>query len=204
MGVERALEIYRDSCDRLCGRVWSLKGTGRACILTPAANAEYARKLLDSCDSALVADSAASLIKDIEMSVETIIVTDLDGGFDCVGRVASRSRLVAVHVHGDNTWLIPFIKDIPPWPTVIVTSQVPAPQGYPILAPFGFTDADRAFLLGLVMGYEELVVPWSFRPARKSWSISHQKATKLRVALSLIEEYASYFGYTCRKLTLSK
>jgi len=199
LGVERALEVHGDSCDMLCETVWDLKGSGRACILTPAVSVSYAERLLDSCDSVIIADSAASIIEGLESRVYSVMVTDLDGGFNGIRRVAGRSRLVAVHVHGDNTWLLPFLKDIPPWPRIVVTSQVPAPQGYPILAPFGFTDADRAFLLGLLMGYEELLAPWSFRPARKIWGTPHQKVAKLRVALSLVEEYANYFGYSCRK-----
>jgi uncharacterized Rossmann fold enzyme len=156
--------------------------------------------LLDSCDLVIVADSAASLIEDLENVKDIVLITDLDGGFNNIERVAGRSRLVAVHAHGDNIWLLPFLKDIPPWPVIVLTSQVPAPQGYPIIAPFGFTDADRAFLLGLVMGYEELVVPWSLEPAQKRWSSSQQKYIKIKVALSIIEEYARYFGYTCRRV----
>jgi len=152
---------------------------------------------LDSCDALLIADSAAGIVEDFNLGVSDIVLTtDLDGGFTPLGKVAGMSKLVAVHAHGDNPWLLSFIKNIP-IERVIVTSQVPLPQGYPVLAPFGFTDADRAFLLGLVMGYEELVVPWSYTPSPKRWSIPSQKEAKIRVSLSLMRIYAETFGYRC-------
>ncbi len=163
-------------------------------MVTPGGEPELA---LEGCDVLVIADSAVRGITGIP-SGALVMVTDLDAGYEAMLRLPAY-RAVLIHAHGDNKWLhgvAPALKQASHG-NYVVTGQVEVAPGTPALAPFGFTDADRAFLLAAALEASAIELSWRPTPVLKPWSDPAVKALKMSLALRLIESYAQSLGYEC-------
>ncbi|MEB2837302.1 MAG: hypothetical protein GSR80_000512 [Desulfurococcales archaeon] len=202
-GYPRHREVYSASlaaqlvdprCEGLCRGLWILHDAlrhSKACIATPAG------ACTGSHDVLLVADSAArEAAKAYTRGRHVVLVTDLDGGFEALTRLSQYALCTAVHAHGDNMWLHPFLPGLRAR-CLIVTTQVEVPRGLGVLGPLGYTDGDRAILLAMALGASRVEALWGGSPWAKAWGDPGVKALKLSVAKRLINVYSEALGYRC-------
>ena len=202
-GYPRHREVYSASlaaqlagpgCEGLCRGLRILRDSlraSRACVATPAGACGGPHDVL------LIADSAAQEGGGADTRENRIIlVTDLDGGFEALARLSRHVLCVAVHAHGENMWLHPFLPALRAR-CIIVTSQVEAPTGLGVLGPFGYTDGDRAILLAMALGASRVETLWGGSLRAKAWGDSEVKELKLSVARRLIEVFSDALGYRC-------
>lgn len=133
----------------------------------------------------VVADSAASVIVDADVSAD-MIVTDLDGVIEDQAELNGKGAAVFVHAHGDNQTAIKKYLHVFPGP-IVGTCQCPPPKG---LVNFGgFTDGDRAACICAELGAEKLYLAgFDFEnPAEKPGRKSEVKKRKLAWAKDIMQ-----------------
>jgi uncharacterized Rossmann fold enzyme len=180
---------YKITCDEACRALWEiydqLNGSD-VCVAFPGVH-------LEECGVVIIADSAASTAT--LKAAKLILVTDGDGGYEAISKIAPILTSILVHVHGDNTWLEPLLGLLSRG-RLVFTSQTVAPQGAGLLAPFGYTDGDRACLLAMSMGAKRVECPITHVVVHKG-SLEY-KIKKINMFRKLVGLYARRLGYECR------
>ena len=134
----------------------------------------------------VVADSAASVLVDIDAKIE-MVVTDLDGVIEDQVELNRRGATVFVHAHGDNQEALKKYLHLFPGP-IVGTCQCEPPAG--LVNYGGFTDGDRAACICAELGAERIYLAgFDFEnPAEKPGRKSAVKKRKLSWAKDIMQK----------------
>ncbi|MEM3032313.1 MAG: 6-hydroxymethylpterin diphosphokinase MptE-like protein [Nitrososphaerota archaeon] len=236
MELRRWLEIYSDICEILgldpgmdmeSARVLAALLKGRC--LTYSQH----KTLLDTSDSVVIFGAGPSLLRDLDEAIPflsgsktvkvaadgacraflergltpDVVVTDLDGGEDCLTECSERGSLMVVHAHGHNIDLIrSIVPKLKGW--IVGTTQTVPIQ--PLENFGGFTDGDRAICMFEELGFRHILVagmdfgeevgPYS-KPHHLDGENLARKRLKLKIGLQICSSLAERTKSRCYDLT---
>ncbi|MEB3773915.1 MAG: hypothetical protein GSR86_03180 [Desulfurococcales archaeon] len=192
-GLDRSGEVWASTyawldCWSLCrglDRLYNRIQGARLCIIGPNAVAPPG-----GCDAYAGPEPAAWLAASWGLRL-SYITSDLDALQPIVSLIPFTADVAFIHVHSDNIYRVAGYR---PMVDTIYTSQVCTPQN--TLPLGGFTDGDRAVIIGLVLGASEIVLE-GYGPPEASWykSQASWKAGKLDVAFRIIRRVSAGLGY---------
>lgn len=189
----RAAETLSISCEDICTELHDLKAIMKgstSCVAFPGA-----KPSIDECEILIVADSAIREISVSDYPDLTIVVSDGDGGLDKISRAVQAGAILIPHFHGDNPWLPPSLEGRG-FRVRLATSQVVLPHGTGLLAPFGFTDGDRACLLPMALQARKIRCAIDLARIHHKGDPSSKKM-KVKLFHRLTRYYAQALGYDC-------
>jgi len=179
----------RAGCDPVgaCGLLLWLRSRvvgARVCVAGPAARLDL------DCD--VYAAPEGGLGRALEAGVRLLYVAgDMDASLRLLAMAPYAAEAYLAHLHGDNWARTP-----PRGAPLLYTSQAPASNPC-ILGPAGFTDGDRAAVVAMLLGAEEVVLDGYWGEAdsgHKDWR-GAGKPWKLAAAREALRAAAAALGY---------
>lgn len=174
----------------------------RVCVIGPLAF----NRDLGYCEA--VGAPEGGLVPLLEAGIKPLYVAgDLDLDSKLLTLLLETPRVLLAHIHGDNFYKVAEVlvkRSASVFTKIVITTQVRTCGCSVSLG--GYTDGDRAVLLPIVLGAEEVVVHgYSFDRAsflHKATAVAiDYKNVKLSLASRMIKEVSAAYGYTLREVS---